>query len=68
MREMDLSLSAKRMELLELEKTIRRRQTPLDLMSREIEEGLLKLEEEKRIMEEERAWTEEPATFTTVAS
>jgi chromosome segregation ATPase len=47
MREMDLSLSAKRAELIELEKTIRRRQKLLDLTSREIEEGMLKLEEEK---------------------
>jgi hypothetical protein len=55
MREMDLSLSVKKAELIELEKTIWRRQKLLDLTSREIEEGMLKLEEEKRIMEERRA-------------
>jgi hypothetical protein len=43
MREMDQILSTKRMEL-----TIRRRQTLLDLTSREIEEGMLRLKEEKR--------------------
>jgi hypothetical protein len=36
MREMDLSLSAKKAELIELEKTIRRRQKLLDLTSRVI--------------------------------
>jgi hypothetical protein len=48
---MDLSLSTKRAELIELEKTIRRRQKLLDLTSREIEESMLKLEEEKKAME-----------------
>jgi hypothetical protein len=43
MREMDQILSTKRMEQIELEKTIRRRQTLLDLKLREIEEVMLKL-------------------------
>jgi hypothetical protein len=47
MREMDQSLSTKRMELIELEKTIQRRKMLLDLTSREIEEGMLRLKEEK---------------------
>jgi hypothetical protein len=67
MRKMDQSLSAKKMELIELEKTIRRRQMLLDLMSREIEEGMLRLKEEKRIMEEKKMREEEPANYTMVA-
>jgi hypothetical protein len=60
MLEMDLSLSTKRAELIELEKTIRRRQKLLDLISREIEVGMLKLEEEKKAMEKKRAQVDEP--------
>jgi hypothetical protein len=55
MREMDASLSAKRAELIEHEKTIRRRQKLLDLTNREVEDGILKLEEEKKAVEEKRA-------------
>jgi hypothetical protein len=47
MREMDQSLPTKRMKLIELEKTIQRRKMLLDLTSREIEEGMLRLKEEK---------------------
>jgi hypothetical protein len=66
MREMDRSLSAKRMELIELEKTVWRRQMLLDLTSREIEEGMLKLKEEKEKMEVEKVQREEPANCTVV--
>ncbi len=65
MLEMDLSLSIKRAELIELEKTIRRRQKLLDLTSREIEEGMLKREEEKKKIEKKRAEVEEPINCTT---
>jgi hypothetical protein len=61
MQEMDLSLSTKRAELIEQEKTIRRRQKLLDLTSREIEEGKLKLEEEKKTMDKERVQADEPS-------
>jgi chromosome segregation ATPase len=65
MREMDLSLSTKRAELIELEKTIRRRQKLLNLTSREIEEGMLKLMEEKKAEEERKAQVEESVNCTT---
>jgi hypothetical protein len=65
MREMDLSLSTKRAKLIELEKTIRRRQKLLDLTSREIKEGMLKLEEEKKAVEERKAQVEELVNCTT---
>jgi hypothetical protein len=64
MREMDRSLSVKRTELIELEKTIRRRLILLDLTSREIEEGMLKLKEEKEKMKEEKDQREEPTNCT----
>jgi hypothetical protein len=64
MREMDRSLSVKRTELIEREKTIRRRQMLLDLTSREIEEGMLKLKEEKEKMKEEKDQREEPTNCT----
>ncbi len=55
MKEMDISLSTKRTELMELEKTIRRRQKLLDLTSRETEDGILKLEQEEKVVEEKKA-------------
>jgi hypothetical protein len=61
---MDMSLSTKRAELIELEKTIRRRQKLLDLTSREIEEGMLKLEEEKKAMEKKKVQAEEQVNCT----
>jgi hypothetical protein len=45
-------------------KTIRRRQKLLDLISREIEEGMLKLEEEKKAKEKKRAQVDEPINCT----
>jgi hypothetical protein len=54
MREMDPSLSAKRAELIELEKIIRRRRKLLDLTSRENKEGILKLRVEKKAVEEKK--------------
>jgi hypothetical protein len=64
MKEMDKNLSAKKVELTKLEKTIRRRQMLQYLTSREIEEGMLKLKEEKEKMEEEKVQWEEPANCT----
>jgi chromosome segregation ATPase len=67
MKEMDASLSTKRTELMELEKTIRQRQKLLDLTSREIKDGILKLEQEKKVVEEKKAQAElaeEPANCT----
>jgi hypothetical protein len=67
MQEMDASLSTQRAELIELEKTIRRRQKLIDLTSREIEDGILNLEEEKKAVEEKKAQAEqaeEPASCT----
>jgi hypothetical protein len=58
------TLSTKRAELIELEKTIRWRQKLIDLTSREIEDGILKLEEEKKAVEEKKAQAEEPANCT----
>ncbi len=40
----------------------------LDLMFKEIEEGMLKLKEEKRIVEEKKIREEEPANCTVIAS
>jgi hypothetical protein len=48
MKEMDKNISIKKMELIELENTVQGRQMLLDLTSREVEEGLRKLEVEKR--------------------
>jgi hypothetical protein len=60
MEDMDASLSTKRKELMELEKTIRRKQKLLDLTSRETEDGIgmPKLEQEKKVVEEKRAQAE----------
>ncbi len=52
------------MELVELEKTVRRIQMLLNLTSEEIEEGLCKLEMEKKRMDEERTHAEEPINCT----
>jgi hypothetical protein len=68
MREMDKSLSVKRMELIKLEKTIRRRQMLLDFTSKEMEEGMFRLEEEKKKIEEKKMQEEEPANCTMIAS
>ncbi len=46
-KEMDRNMSIKKMELSEPKKTVRRRQMLLDFTSKEIEEGLRKLEMEK---------------------
>ncbi len=58
------------MELVELEKTIRRRQKLLDLTSKVIEDGILKLTQEKKAVGETKAQAElaeEPLNCTTVA-
>jgi hypothetical protein len=64
MKEMIKNMSIRQEELMELEKTIRRRQMLLDLTPREVEESVYKLEVVKKMMEEERIWSEEPANCT----
>jgi hypothetical protein len=55
---MNKDTSIRRMELIELEKTVRRRQMLPDLTSREVVESMHKLEVEKKKVEEERAQVE----------
>jgi hypothetical protein len=64
MEEMGKNMLAKQAELAEMELTIRRRQMLLDLTSREVEESMHKLKDERERMKEERVRKEEPANCT----
>ncbi len=66
MERMAKDIMDSRAELMEMEKNIKRRQTLLEMTSREVREDMLRVREEKQRMGEARARSEEPCNCTEV--